>query len=103
MPIIEKAPNRYKQGTEVAASQAKATSPLLAYRATRKVPRKLNEAPRKAPRSKTACYYPYPLAILIEDAQILTDFAIPSDLALLLHEVIERLLIELAKRLLACV
>ena len=82
MPIIEKAPNWYKQGTEVATSQAKVTSPLLTYRVTRKAEI---------------------LAILIEDTQILAKFVTVRDLDLLLHHLIERFLTELAKCLLACI
>lgn len=109
MPIIEKAPNRYKQGTEVAhlSSQSHFTATCLPsythMRLYTKLPTNKKRRPRKAPRGKTACYYPYPLAILIGYTQSLTELALLGNLDLLLHEVIERLLIKLAKRLRACV
>lgn len=41
-------------------------------------------------RGKAVCYYSYPLAVLFDDAQILVQLTIPSDLDLLLHYLIER-------------
>lgn len=41
-------------------------------------------------RGKAVCYYSYPLAILIDDAQILVQLTILGDLDLLLHHLVER-------------
>ena len=109
MSIIEKTPIRCNQGTEVARFvrwTRYAATYLQSYTHMRlhaKHPAKQMGCPNQAPLGKAACYYSYPLALPVGHAQILVQLAIPGDLNLLLREVIERFLTELAKRLLACI
>lgn len=63
---------------------------LRGYRATRKALCKANGTSQKTSRGKAACYYSYPLAILIDDTQLLAKFVTVRDLDLLLHHLVER-------------